>query len=457
MILTPLIDKKNNTPIYIQLYSYIKDEIICGNISAHEKLPSVREAASVLNLSKTTIENAYNQLVVEGYIESIVKKGYFVSNLSDYNFFLEKQEIKEPKSYTVETLNQYINDGVDCDSFDISIWKRIYNKVINDKNSNIYTSGNIQGELPLREEISKFINRTRGAKTTSKQIVIGAGVQYLIGTLISLIKDNYSTAAVEKPGYEKIAYIFDDYNFKIVHIPVNENGYSIDSLKKSDSKLTYISPSHQFPLGTVMPINKRLELLDWANKTNGLIIEDDYDSIIRYENMPVPCLQGLDKNDCVIYLGSFSKILLPSVRISYMAIPKKLLHIYNNLKPRYTQSSSKIDQLVLSTFIRDGYMDRHLRKIRRVYKTKNQLITKVINEKASNIIKIVNADSGLHIVLEIITSKKIEDIYLDAQINNILINIINKTNDQILLSLNYSGIKKEKISEFIDLLIQIFT
>lgn len=456
MILSPIIDKKANTPIYMQLYGYIKKEIIDGSLHANEKIPSIREASSTLNLSKTTIENAYNQLVIEGYVENIPKKGYFVSKLSDYKVSSNKKITDDNFSQKLTFQNIYVNNGVDYHSFDTVIWKRIYNKVINDENSLIHNSGDFQGELLLRKEISGFINRTRGAKTISEQIIVGAGVQYLIGILISLIKKDYSIAAVEDPGFKKAEYIFEDYNFKLAHIPVYNSGLSIDTLRSSSSKLVYVSPSHQYPLGSVMPINKRLELLDWAFKNNGLIIEDDYDSIIRYENMPVPCLQGLDKNDCVIYLGSFSKILLPSIRISYMVLPRKLLTKYSSLKNRYTQSASKIDQLVLSNFIKDGYLDRHLRKIRRIYKKKNQLITKIIEEKANNLFKIVNADSGLHLVLETISNKSINEINDCAVNNNISLNIISKKGNNLLLSLNYSGISDEKIPEFIESLIKIF-
>lgn len=456
MILSPIIDKNLDKPIYIQLYSYIKNEIIDGNLHANQKIPSIREASSTLNLSKTTVENAYNQLVIEGYVENVPKKGYFVSKLSDYTVSSNNQVIDENYSNKLSVPNIYVNNGVDYHSFDAAIWKRLYNKVINDENSLIYNSGDFQGEILLREEISRFINRTRGAKTTPEQIIVGAGVQYLIGILISLIKRDYSIAAVEDPGFKKAEYIFEDYNFELAHIPVYDSGLSINALKNSNSKLVYVSPSHQYPLGSVMPINKRLELLDWAGKNNGLIIEDDYDSIIRYENMPVPCLQGLDKNDCVIYLGSFSKILLPSIRISYMVLPKKLLSTYSSLKNRYTQSASKIDQLVLSNFIKDGYMDRHLRKIRRIYKKKNQLITKIIEEKANKLFKIVNADSGLHLVLEATSNKKLDEINAATSDNNISLNIISKKDNKLLLSLNYSGISDKKIPEFIDSLIQVF-
>lgn len=446
MIFSPILDKKSSTALYIQLYEYIKSEIINGLLKPNSKLPSIREASSSLKLSKTTIENAYSQLVAEGYIDNLAKKGYFVCNLSDYNFEKKSEHINRNIVQTPEL--HFLNDGVDNDSFDISTWKRIYNKVISDFDTSIYSNGSIQGERMLREEIANFVNTMRGGNTSPEQVIIGAGVQYLLGILIGIIKDNYDTVAVETPGYNKAEYIFEDYMFNVDHIEITDNGFPISSLRKSNANVLYISPSHQYPLGTIMPVNKRMELLDWAYKNNGLIIEDDYDGIIRYGGMPIPCLQGLDKNDCVIYLGSFSKMLLPSLRISFMIIPKKLLDRYSSIKTRYTQSTSKIDQVVLANFMREGYMLKHIRKIKRIYRKKNLLLTSNIAEKFTDKVNIITSDSGLHIVCEAVTNKSDTKIHADSIKNKILLNIISKNENSYIFSLNYSGIDLNKISEF---------
>lgn len=453
MIFSPVFDKKCNKALYIQLYEYIKSEITTGILKPDSKLPSIRESSATLKLSKTTIENAYSQLVAEGYIDNLPKKGFFVCNLSDYNF--EGNTVTHKKSFSQSPEFKYINDGVDSDSFDILTWKRVYNKIISDSNTNIYNNGSIQGESILREEISSFVNTMRGGHTSADQVIVGAGIQYLLGILIGIIKRDYNTVAVEMPGYNKAEFIFEDYLFNVMHIPVTDNGFPISSLKESNSKVVYISPSHQYPLGTIMPVNKRMELLDWAYKNNGLIVEDDYDAIIRYGGMPIPCLQGLDKNDCVIYLGSFSKMLLPSLRISYMVIPKKLLSTYFSIKTRYTQSTSKIDQLVLANFMKEGYMSKHLRKIKRIYRKKNLLLTNSIIEKFKDNIEIINSDSGLHIVCEVKTNKTEAEINKLCKKQNLLLNIISSCNNEVIFSLNYSGINLNKISEFTDILEEI--
>lgn len=446
MIISPVFDKNINKALYIQLYEYIKKEITLGLLKPDSKLPSIREASFALNLSKTTIENAYSQLVAEGYIDNKPKRGYFVCDLSEYNFV--KSELTT--QYESEQNNEfpYINDGVDRESFDISAWKRIYNKVISDKTTNIYSSGSVQGEKDLRYEISNYVNSMRGGNTTKEQIIIGAGVQYLLSILIEIICEDYNTVAVEMPGFKKAEYIFENHSFNIRHMHITEDGFPIKKLLESDAKVLYISPSHQYPLGTIMPVNNRMELLDWAVKNNGLIIEDDYDAMIRFGGMPIPSLQGLDTNDLVVYLGSFSKMLLPSLRISYMVIPKKLLPKYNEIKFRHTQSTSKIDQLVLANFMKEGYMLKHIRKIKRIYKKKNVLLSNSLKNLYKNNFEIINQDSGLHLVCAANTSKKYDSILKDAKNNKISINVIRTDEKKIVFSLNYSGIEINMIDDF---------
>jgi len=450
MIIAPVFDKDSSKALYIQLYEYIKSEITSGLLKPDSKLPSIREASSSLNLSKTTIENAYSQLVAEGYIENYPKRGYFVCDLSDYNFEINSEPHKNIVSMPKEP--EYINDGVDRDSFDISTWKRIFNKVISDNDTNIFIGGSIQGEKILREEIAYFVNTMRGGNTSPEQVIVGAGVQYLLGILIGIVKDDYNTVAVEKPGFNKAEYIFEDYMFNVRHIAITDNGFPVGKLIKSDAGLIYISPSHQYPLGSIMPVNKRMELLEWAYKNNGLIIEDDYDAMIRYGGMPIPCLQGLDKNDRVVYLGSFSKMLLPSLRISFMVIPKKLLGKYSSVKAKYTQSTSKIDQLVLANFMKEGYMQKHLRKIKRIYKKKNTMLVNSLKNAYGDNLEVMNSDSGLHIVCEAKTRKSREKLTEDAKNSHILLNIVSIKNNKIIFSLNYSGINIDTIQDFTVLL-----
>ncbi len=448
---TILLNKKSSVPLYIQLYEYIKNEIVNNNFKTGSKLPSIREVSSLLKISKTTIENTYNQLILEGYIESMPKRGFFINEIGDFryskDFTLDIDKQKEEEHY-------YVNNGVDPNSFDINIWKKLYNKVLLDEMTDIFTGGTLQGEYELRYEVSQFVNNLRGGKTLAEQVVIGAGIQYLIGILAGMLREKHDKVAIETPGYKKAEYIFEDYNFDITHLDVKERSLNIEELINSEAKLLYTSPSHQYPLGDVMPINKRTELLNWANSHGGLIIEDDYDGIIRYDGMPIPCLQGLDVNDRVIYLGSFSKTLLPSLRISFMIIPRNLIDLYKQIEYKYTQSTSKIDQTVLASFIKDGYMTKHLRKIRKIYKKKNHAITDYLTNKYGEIVDIINSASGFHLVLSIKTKNSIEKILKKCKKNNILIEIINHDCEKVLISVNYSGVEDSNIEKFINELMQ---
>lgn len=450
MILTFFADKSKDKTIYMQLYEYIKDEIIKNNIKDGEKLPSIRESAKMFKLSKTTIENAYFQLLTEGYIENIPRKGYYAVHLSSLQ--IESEYKPQPSPVKNLELNMeehhFKNEDVDHTTFEVKDWKKLYNRVLFNKEIELYSSSDYQGEYALRKEISEFTNLARGANSVPEQIVIGAGVQYLIGILAGIIREDFNNAGVESPGYEKARYIFEDYNFNTSEISVKEDGLNMEELYKSKSDVVYVSPSHQYPTGSLMPIKKRLQLLNWAKEEDSFIIEDDYDSLIRHESKPVPCLQGLDKHDRVIYLGSFSKILLPSLRISYMILPIRLLKKYNEIKSRYTQTSSKIEQMCLSLYIKEGYFQKHINKIKRIYKKKVGLIQEYVKYYQGNNIEVLSGDSGLHLVLKVKTKISSNSLKKKFEDKGILIRIIEKNNSSYIVSLSYSGLDFDDIEIF---------
>jgi GntR family transcriptional regulator/MocR family aminotransferase len=440
-------------PVYMQLYDYIRKAIISGEIHKDEKLPSIREAANTFGISRTTVENAYFQLLTEGYVSSKSKSGYYAADLLETEQNFSNTIVNHEKENTMKNISReihYVNEDVDRESFDISGWKRIYGLVLKEKQSEIFGSGAYQGEEDLRREISRFINLTRGARTAPNQIVIGAGVQYLIGILAGMVRRKGGHAAFENPGYEKARYIFEDYGFETEAIPVRENGIDLSRLSESKADIVYVSPSHQFPTGFLMPIRKRLELLAWARDKEAFIIEDDYDSLIRHESRPVPCLQGLDTHDRVIYLGSFSKILLPSIRISYMALPQRLIEEYETIKSRYSQSASKLEQMTLARFLEEGFMDKHLRRIKRNYKRKNTLLQKYMEKNFSGKIEILSADSGLNMVLGLRTEKSADEILNIFNQKGILVKIIGRERGLIIVSIAYSGFHIDYLNELVE-------
>lgn len=437
----------------MQLYEHMRKEIITGEIGRGEKLPSIRKISQSTGLSRTTIESAYFQLLTEGYILSRPKSGYYAADLTEIEWDLpwgkEKAEEK-PLETDISREKKYFNEDVDSESFDAPAWKRMYGSVLKDFRDEIFSVGEYRGESDLRREISRFINRTRGARTSPDQIVVGAGVQYLMVILAGLVRRDGGRAAFEEPGYEKARYVFEDYGFETDSIRVLENGIDIKSLYESKADIVYVSPSHQFPTGFLMPVPKRIDLINWAREKGSFIIEDDYDSLIRHESRPVPCLQGLDTHDRVIYLGSFSKILLPSVRISYMVLPHRLLNDYEKIKRRYSQSASKLEQLTLAKFLEEGFMEKHIRRIKRNYKRKSSLLQKYIDKNYKGRVRIISADSGLNMVLGLRTGKSPEEVAGIFSEKGVLVKVIGRNGRDMAVSLAYSGFSPEVIEKMIE-------
>ncbi|SHE42416.1 PLP-dependent aminotransferase family protein [Alkalibacter saccharofermentans] len=437
-----ILDKKSGEKLYLQIYRHYKNEIMSGKIIKNEKLPSVRGLAKGLNVSKITIESAYNQLAAEGYIENIPRKGYFAVELKEYGFK------KIPKQKRVnQAKKSYINTGVDKDSFDFKLWRKLYGWVIREKKDEIFDGGDLQGELLLRQEISRFISKSRGVYCTPDQIVIGSGSQYLLGIISGLIRESTQTVIVEDPGFVHARQTFEDYGFEIEPVSVDEEGIRTDLLYETKGNLAYLSPSHQYPMGTVMPIKRRLEVLNWAREKDILIVEDDYDSIIRYETEPIPSLQGLDEGEHVVYLGSFSKLLTPSIRISYMVLTRRLIETYNQNKNRFTQTASKLEQLTLGQLMKEGHFERHLRKINKIYYKKNIMIKERLKKKFGDQITIIGGNSGLHLIIQLNTQRAKEELENIFCANDILTEKIDSGTGNVgeLILLTYSGIPLDTI------------
>jgi GntR family transcriptional regulator/MocR family aminotransferase len=390
-----VIDKKNKTPLYLQLFQEIKKDII-NNHKEGDKLYSIRKVASQYNVSKITVESAYSQLVVEGYIESYPKSGYVVSdmisNYSNTSAIQISRDIEEKESFVYD----FFPARLDKKSFPIKLWKRLSTKIVdNSLNLGTYPCG--QGELGLRNEIAKYINEFRGVKSQSDQIVICNGFTDSMELLARIIKNDYHCLSIESPGYELASKVFDSYGYSIKKIGIDKNGINLSLLNNSKNNLVYITPSHQFPTGVSMPIANRLKLIQWAEENNGLIIEDDYDSELRYSSRPIPSLQGLDNNDRVVFLGTFSKSLSPAIRVSYMVLPRHLLKLYKESYDFDISRVSIITQKTLEQFMFEGHWERHLRKIRTLNRKKHNLMEKLLVKYLGSTVKIESVGGGLSI------------------------------------------------------------
>lgn len=389
-----IIDQNSKKPLFVQLYEELKKDIV-ENYETGQKIPSIRKICSTYNLSKNTVENAYSQLVVEGYIESIPKSAYVVTHslYSDFN----SKNIDKIKTEDIEEYKyEFSIARLEKDSFPLKLWKRLFTKAV-DESIDFGKYQNGQGEFGLRVQIADYLTKSRGVNCNANQIVVCNGFADSMGLVARIFKDSDKTFAIESPGYYIASDVFSSYNYEVLDIPILEDGIDLKALKTSNSKLVYITPSHQYPTGIALPITKRMELLKWAKDVNGYIIEDDYDSELNYENRPIPSLQGLDKNDRVIYVGTFSKSLSPMIRVSYMVLPNSLLKTYKSFYDLRTPRVCITTQKVLEKFIQEGHWDSHLRKIRTLNKKKHNLMKKLLKQKLGNTLKIESCGAGLAI------------------------------------------------------------
>lgn len=411
-----ILESKKITPLYIQLYNYFKIEIEKNRLSQGEKLPSIRELSKSLSISKITVEKAYQQLVSEGYIENYDRSRYTVNKLDGFicpkiPCLMESKSDTKKDRLENKILYDFSSGEMDLDGFDFALWKRYISKSFLHK-ERLVGYGNIKGEEELREEIVKYIQNSRGVYTHKSQIIIGAGVQNLLSILCSILKLENNSIAFEEPGFKNGRRIFADNAFRIKPIQMKKDGINMEELLNSGERLVYVSPSHQFPTGYIMPIGRRNQLLNWAQTKNGTIIEDDYDSEFRYYGRPIPALKGLDVRGNVVYLGSFSKIIPPSIRISYMVLPEKFLDIYQQKSSLYNQAASTIEQLALAEFMADGHLDRQIRRLRKLYYEKRRLFFDAIKTILGSNVKVIENESGLHTILTLnseLPSKELQE------------------------------------------------
>ncbi|WPC40024.1 PLP-dependent aminotransferase family protein [Clostridium sp. JS66] len=400
----PIWDYSKNTPLYVQLYEYIKHEIQIGTIKPETKLPSKRKLSTYLGISQNTIQTAYEQLCAEGYVESRPRIGMFVTKLEDSLSCNPPLNNKSDKSIKLNEKFKYLIDfssgNVDLEHFPYCTWRKLTTQCLYSDQGNLLLIGESQGEECLRKEISKYLFQSRSVRCIPEQIIIGAGMQYLMIFLCMLLGKDY-TYAIENPGFNKARNVFIDQGLEVHPISIDEDGICVEDLRKSSAKVVYVTPSHQFPCGMVMPVSRRLELLKWCEEKNGYIIEDDYDSEFRYKGKPIPSLQGLDRNGKVIYMGTFSKSLIPSIRISYLVLPPNLIEKYQKHFKIYKQTVSRLHQNTLYKFIKEGYFSSHINKMRTLYRKKHSILLSSIDKHMKEKTEVIGANSGLHILLKV--------------------------------------------------------
>lgn len=450
----------NSKCLYEQIYEHIRKEIKEGKLLQGERLPSTRSLAENLQVARSTVELAYEQLLSEGYIESRPYRGYFVCKVEEL-FQLEgkketemdKTTIRESASTAVVYHYDFSPTQIDMSQFPFSVWRKLHKNVLSDGNEKLYAQGNARGDYGLRETIARYLHASRGVNCTPEQIIVGAGNDYLL-MLLEKILGPQIPIAMENPTYKRAYRIFQSFQYPITTVDMDENGMMVEELRKTNAQLVYVMPSHQYPTGVVMPIGRRGELLKWANEQDDrYLIEDDYDSEFRYKGKPIPSLQASDKNGKVIYMGTFSKSIAPAIRVSYMVLPMNLVEAYERKCAFYSTTVSRIEQKILDEFIRGGYFERHLNKMRKCYKDKHDYMLELL-EDFEKYFSITGENAGLHLLLTskadvseaiLIERAKLQGVkvyglsesYVDAE------NIVSKGT----IILGYGGMSKQEIEE----------
>ena len=460
-MLTIELNHQSKEPFYEQIYKYIRDEIKRGMLRSPMKLPSSRGLATHLSVSRNTADMAYIQLISEGYIESVPKKGYYVCDLEEEitKIPLEDDwvEEKEEESYVVD----FSPNGVDMENFPYNQWRKLIKEVMINDNSELFQSGDPQGDREFRKTIRLYLHQSRGVNCRENQIIIGAGMDYLL-LLLGMLFDKSKKIAFEEAVYPQAYQVFQSLEFEGKSIPLDMQGIKIEELEQSGCDIVYVTPSHQYPTGIVMPISRRLKLLAWANEKEGrYIIEDDYDSEFRYHGRPIPALQGNDRKGNVIYLGTFSKGIAPAIRISYMVLPQKLYKKFREICGFYSSTVSRIDQAVLNQFMIKGHFERHLNRMRGIYRNKHDFLVRELKQFGEKI-QIFGESAGLHLLIRYQGNKTEEELIALAKRNGVKVYplssyMIEKKNmDYPVIILGFARLSENDIKKGISILKKVW-
>lgn len=415
---------------YLEIYDYYKQLITEKQLVAGNKLPSIREADELFNVSKTTILNAYFALQADGYIIAAPKSGYYVSDIKP------NKDLQSISKKDIQSKNAILYDlksgHADKESFDIKLWQRYIKNALRQQDRLLYYS-EPQGELDLREALSEYIREKRNVIASPDRIIVGAGVQSLLSILCSLIEDR-GTVSFPDTSFRQGISLFEDY------------GYTVHTRDK-DAKIIYVSPSHMTSYGDVMSTKRRIELVKHSKNNKSIVIEDDYDNDFLYQSKPTPSLYALSNGENVVYMGSFSNVLIPGIRISFMVLTAELTEKFKNNIYKYAQSASKTEQIALCQYIRDGHIKSQTRKIRRHYTQKTKLFYEKLKSDLPNA-KCTISENALQILLSCDFNKDISVF----EKNSLSVHIKSFENNKIQIVLSPSAIENNEIDKAVDAL-----
>ena len=396
---------KNKGHLSKELYKALKRDIEEGNLKRGEKLPSKRAFARNCSVSTITVQNAYDQLVSEGYITAVEKKGYYVSDSVVKKKAKISYYVEEDQEASIVELPDLSNNRVNVDNFPFSIWSRLMRKTMAEKQKQLLSPMATEGVYELRKAISHHLSSFRGMAVSPSQVLVGAGTEYLYSLIIQLLGRD-KTYAIEDPGYMKLERIYESNGVKSTRVQLDEKGLSLEMLEDSGADIAHISPNHHYPTGITMPLDRRYEILSWAaGKEDRYILEDDYDSEFRVSRNPFPTLYTLDGSGSVIYMNTFSKSLASTVRISYMVLPFDLAERFKEKLSFYSSTVSSFEQYTLASFILDGYFEKHINRMRLFYiRQRKAILSLIYSSPMKDRCSVIENDSGLHFILRLHTT-----------------------------------------------------
>ncbi len=459
--LTMNLKSHSKIPLYEQIYSYIKTDIQSGRLKYREKLPSTRSLSRHLEVSRSTVELAYEQLLSEGYIEAKPYKGFFVAQTEElYHFKKERIQPAAPKQQKKYKYD-FSPNGVDLRSFPYNAWRKLTKDILMDDRTELFRSGDSKGEYGFRNAISSYLHQARGVNCSPDQIIVGAGSDYIL-MLLSMVLGRGYRIAFEDPAYKQAYHMANALSYETVPVSLDKSGMMVSALEESGADIAYVTPSHQYPMGIVMPINRRMELLRWAAKgEERYIVEDDYDSEYRYKGKPIPALQGYDAHEKVIYLGTFSRSVAPAIRLSYMVLPQPLMDVYER-KNRFVHSTvSKVDQLIMQRFLEEGYYERHLNKTRALYKSRHDVLLEGLRPM-SDILDVSGEHAGVHLLLTFHNGLSEKELLQRAAKEDVRVyglsdyRIRQALEEKPTILLGYANLTEEQIREAVEILERCF-
>ena len=460
IVLTYSFENIESESMYEHLYRCIKQDILQKKLKSGEKLPSKRTFAKNLGVSTITVESAYAQLVAEGYLYTLPKRGYYVCDL-------EKGEEPPPPRPKQELPRQpvrrtywadFVGSSVAKDMFPFSVWVKLLRDVTaGEDEATLLTDTSAGGIRQLRQAISDHLYQFRGMSIDPEQIVVGAGTEYLYSVLIQLLGRDRGYA-MEDPGYLRLSKIYEKNDVRVCHIPMDASGIIPEKLEESGAEILHITPSHHFPTGIVMPVSRRYEFLSWASKgENRYIIEDDYDCEFRLSGRPIPTLQSIDVMEKVIYINTFSKSLAPAFRISYLVLPKHLVTRFYETLGFYSGTVSCLEQMTLARFLSEGYFEKHINRMRNHYRTvRDKLLGEISRSPLAGRVQISEENAGLHFLMEVDTHRSDQEIVQAAEGEDLRISFVSQYYFDTancrphVLVMNYSGLEEDRIPEAVD-------